>query len=101
MEFSRIRQQIREFRDEQNRLLPILMRFMGKTGFFKHCDNRLPVSQSNSAYSPSTYMKTLFALCVLYPDSKDPSEESGQCELEGLENTDYRYFSIATNEQMA
>ena len=29
---------------------------------------------------------------------KGPSEESGQCELEGLENTDYRYVSVATNE---
>ena len=29
---------------------------------------------------------------------KDASEESGQYELEGLENTDYRHFSIATNE---
>ena len=52
--------------------LAILMRFMSKTGFFKHCDNRLPVSESNSAYPPSTYMKTLFALCVLYPDSSAP-----------------------------
>ena len=54
--------------------LAILMKFMGNTGFFKHCDNRLPVSRSNSAYSPSTYMKTLFALCVLYPDSNAPLE---------------------------
>ena len=52
--------------------LAIMMRFMGKTGFFKQCDNRLPVSKSNSAYPPSTYIKTLFALCVLYPDSKAP-----------------------------
>jgi len=29
---------------------------------------------------------------------KDPSQEPGQCELDGLENTDYRYSSVATNE---
>src|SRR3989304_3657286 len=52
--------------------LAVLMRFMGKTGFFKQCDNRLVVSKSNSAYPPSTYIKTLFALCVLYPDSNAP-----------------------------
>lgn len=52
--------------------LAILMKFIGKTGFFKLCDNRLPVSQSNSAYPPSTYIKTLFALCVIYPDSNAP-----------------------------
>lgn len=54
--------------------LAILMRFMNKTGFFKYCDSRLPVSKSNSAYPPSTYVKTLFALCVLYPDSNAPLE---------------------------
>jgi len=52
--------------------LAILMKFMSKTGFFKLCDNRLPTSVSNSAYPASTYMKTLFALCVLYPDSSAP-----------------------------
>lgn len=52
--------------------LAIVMRFMAKTGFFKQCDNQLPVSVSNSAYPPSTYMKTLFALCILYPDSRAP-----------------------------
>ena len=53
--------------------LAILMRFMGKTGFFKQCDNRLPSRRTpGSAYPPSTYMKTLFALCVLYPDSNAP-----------------------------
>jgi hypothetical protein len=29
---------------------------------------------------------------------KNPSKKAGQCEFEGLENTDYRYFSVATNE---
>jgi hypothetical protein len=52
--------------------LAILMRFMVKTGFFRQCDNRLAVSLSNSAYPPSTYVKTLFALCVLNPDCSAP-----------------------------
>lgn len=52
--------------------LAILMRFMSKAGFFKRCDKRLPVSLSNSAYPPSTYIKTLFALCILFPDSSAP-----------------------------
>ena len=30
--------------------------------------------------------------------TKDTSKESGQCDFENLENTDYKYFSIATNE---
>ena len=42
--------------------LAIVMRFMSKTGFFKQCDNRLPVSMSNSAYPSSTYMKTVYLL---------------------------------------
>ncbi len=54
--------------------LAVLMRFMDRTGFFKCCDRRLPVSISNSAYPPSTYIKTLFALCILYPDSSAPLE---------------------------
>jgi hypothetical protein len=29
---------------------------------------------------------------------KDPSTESGQCAFECLENADYKYFSVATNE---
>lgn len=53
--------------------LAILMRFMSKIGFFKCCDNRLPSRRTpGSAYPPSTYIKTLFALCVLHPDSKAP-----------------------------
>jgi hypothetical protein len=54
--------------------LGVVMRFMDGTGFFKCCDRRLPVSVSNSAYAPSTYIKTLFALCILYPDSSAPLE---------------------------
>jgi len=52
--------------------LAVLIKFMGKIGFFKLCDNRLPVSVSNSAYPASTFIKALFALCVLYPDSSAP-----------------------------
>ena len=52
--------------------LAILMRFVSKTGLFKRCDSRVPVPASNSAYPASTYIKTLFALCILYPDSSAP-----------------------------
>lgn len=54
--------------------LAILIKFISKTGFFKRCDDLLPHSKSNSAYPVSTYVKTLFALCILYPDSKAPLE---------------------------
>jgi Transposase DDE domain group 1 len=54
--------------------LAILIKFIGKTGFFKRCDDLLPLSEANSAYPPSTYVKTLFALCILYPDSNAPLE---------------------------
>lgn len=52
--------------------LGIVMRFMDRQGFFKLCDQRLPASSSNSGYRPSVYVKTLFALCLLYPDSSAP-----------------------------
>jgi len=54
--------------------LGIGMRFIECLGFFRLCDQRLPVSDSNSGYSPSVYMKTLFALCLLHPDSAAPLE---------------------------
>ena len=52
--------------------LGIVMRFMDRQGFFKLCDQRLPASSSNSGYLASVYVKTLFALCLLYPDSSAP-----------------------------
>lgn len=54
--------------------LAIVMKFLEMLGVFKLCDQRLPSSSSNSGYEPSVYVKTLFALCLLYPDAKAPLE---------------------------
>lgn len=54
--------------------LAVMIRFVDRIGFFRRCDRVLPFPRSNSGYAPSTYMKTLFALGIVYPDSSAPLE---------------------------
>ena len=52
--------------------LPILIKYLTKLGFFRALCRYLPVSRSNSGYGADVYVKTLWALKLLYPDVNAP-----------------------------
>ena len=52
--------------------LALFMKYLRRKGFFRMLNFRLPVSLSNAGYKSEVYVKTLFALKLLYPDVNAP-----------------------------
>jgi len=52
--------------------LALFMKYLTKAGVFRMINSRLPESSSNSSYAAEVYVKTLWALKLLYPDINAP-----------------------------
>jgi hypothetical protein len=52
--------------------LALFMKYLTKAGVFRMVNSRLPESSSNSSYEAEVYVKTLWALKLLYPDINAP-----------------------------
>jgi hypothetical protein len=52
--------------------LALFMRYLKKAKIFEMINSRLPESSSNSSYDAEVYVKTLWALKMLYPDVNAP-----------------------------
>ena len=52
--------------------LALLVKYLSRTGFFRRVNSVLPSPGSNAGYAPEVYIKSLFALRLLYPDGPAP-----------------------------
>lgn len=52
--------------------LVLFMKYLKRAGIFRMLNDRLPKPESNAGYQPEVYVKTLWALKLLYPDVNAP-----------------------------
>jgi len=52
--------------------LALFMKYLTRTGVFRIINSMLPESTSNAGYESEVYIKTLWALNMLYPDTNAP-----------------------------